>query len=155
LTAPEKGVGFLLYLDDLRPWRVSVEPSGTSTQGGISQPGTTWIYVDVGGRPSQVNQNIAVYAPEPGAPVGRSFEIAGAARVFEANVNWRVRDSGGREVATGHQLASIGTGPVWGTFLAHVDLPSSLTGKITLEVFWASPKDGSDQDLVQIPLQLP
>lgn len=134
-----------IHLDDARPWRVSIEPTGT---------GTTRINVDVGGRPSLVSRSIAVYGLDFGMQVPRSFTVAGAARVFEANVVWRLRNARGDEVATGHTLATMGTSPVWGTFEARVDVPSGVSGNVTLEVFWPSPKDGSDLDPVQIPLSV-
>jgi hypothetical protein len=134
-----------IYVDDARPWRVSVEPTGT---------GTARINVDIGGRPSFVNRNIAVYGLTPGDPVPRSFSVSGAARVFEANVAWRLRDASEKPVAQGNVTASVGTSPVWGTFEAKVEVPSGVTGRVTLEVFWGSPKDGSDQDVVRIPLSV-
>ena len=44
---------------------------------------------------------------------------------------------------------------MWGTFDTRIQLPTSAAvGNVTLEVFEASPKDGTDQGLVQIPLTL-
>lgn len=129
-------------LSDARPWRVTVGPG---------DPGVTRINVDVGGRPTFVNKNIAVYQPPPGIEASR-IVIQGAARVFEANVVWRIRDASGRVVAQDQTTASIGTSPVWGTFETTATVPAGVTGKVTLEVLWISPKDGSDQDLVAIPL---
>lgn len=136
---------YRLGLDDARPWRVSITPR---------QNGTLRLSVDVGGVPGTLNQNIAVYAPMIGQTMTGSITIAGQARVYEANVSWRLRDSGGREVARGFTTATNGSGPVWGSFQTTVPVPAGLSGRATLEVFWASPRDGSDQDLVSIPLQL-
>ena len=137
------GTIFLIGLDDARPWRVTIEPTGN---------GTARLNVDIGGQPQQVNKNVAVYAPVPGADTARTFTVSGAARVFEANVAWRVRDGAGREVATGNTLATLGTSPVWGTFETQVTVPASVSGNVTLEMFWASPKDGGEMDVVSIPL---
>lgn len=139
------GVGFTIFLDDARPWRVVLNPAAD---------GTTELFLDVGGAPQAVNRNIAVDLPSAG-PAARSFGIFGAARVFEANVAWRIRDSKGTEAASGHTLASIGTSQVWGTFSAVIAVPASVSGAVTLEVFWISPKDGGDQDVVKIPLTIP
>lgn len=136
------GAIFLLGLDDARPWRVSVEPTTA---------GTTRINVDVGGRPEWVTRNIAVYSLEPG-PAARTIIVRGAARVFEASVSWRVRDASRREVARGSTTATIGTSAVWGTFAANVGIPASLTGPGFVDVFWVGPRDGSEQDVVRLPL---
>ena len=112
------------------------------------------LYVDIGGDPRTVNQNIAVYSPIVGQSVTGSITISGAARVYEANVSWRLRDSSGRAVATGFTTATNGTGPVWGTFQTSAQIPAGLSGRATLEVFWGSPRDGTDQDVVSIPLQV-
>lgn len=136
---------YRLGLDDARPWRVSIQPGAA---GGMR------LYVDVGGVPGAVNQNLAVYSPIVGQTVTGNVTIAGAARVYEANVSWRLRDSGGREVARGFTTATTGSGPVWGSFQTTVPIPSGLSGRATLEVFWGSPRDGSDQDVVSIPLQV-
>ena len=141
---------FSIRVDDARPWRVAVERTGN---------GAARLYVDVGGRPSTVNENISVYVPVPqhGAgdrATGCTCKISGAARVFEANVAWRVRDGNGSEVSRGNTIASRGTSTVWGVFETTIAIPANVVGTPTLEVFWVSPKDGSDQDRVSIPLTL-
>lgn len=136
------GVAFAVELDDARPWRVTVMQSPLR------------VVVDIGGAPDAVSESVAVYAPRPGATVDRTFTVSGLARAFEANVNWRLRDSSGRVVATGFTTASIGTSAAWGTFEATVTVPTSVSGNVKLEVFWGSPRDGSDVGLVGIPLRI-
>lgn len=136
---------YRLGLDDARPWRVSITPW---------QNGAMRLYVDIGGVPGTVNQNIAVYSPINGQTVIGSITIAGAARVFEANVVWRLRDASGREVANGFTTATNGTSPVWGSFQTSAPIPAGLSGQATLEVFWGSPRDGSAQDVVSLPLTI-
>ena len=77
-------------------------------------------------------------------------------RTFEAAVLWRVRDGQNRIVAKGSTTASLGTSQQWGTFQFDVQLPASPpgTGDLFLEVYWASPKDGSDQGLVRVHLKV-
>jgi len=41
---------------------------------------------------------------------------------------------------------------VWGTFQTSIVIPASSTGNVTLEVYWQSPRDGTDTGLVQVPL---
>jgi len=141
-------VAIAIRLDDARPWRVATEPTGT---------GTARLYVDIGGTSADVNENIAVYlpAPEQGAgdrATGCTCAVRGAARVFEGNIGWRVRDGNGREVARGSAKASRGTGPVWGMFEATVTIPAGVAGQVSIEVFSLSPRDGSEQDVIRIPV---
>ena len=146
------GTIYQLKLDARYPWRIFA----------LANP--TRLVVDVGGTPQSVSDRIAVYSParmEPvgGAIVGRTppptgsqFTLSGAARTFEASVVWRVKDSSQKIVANGHTTASLGTGAVWGTFSTQVTLPGSVTGNVTIEVFEASAKDGSELGRVVIPL---
>lgn len=147
------GTTYLLGLDDARPWRISLEPAS---------PGTMWLTVDIGGHPQAISDSVAVYVPRPGdeitlgnAPSNpRTFVVKGTARAFEAHVAWRLKDSNQREVATGFATASLGTSPVWGTFSTEVKVPDGVSGVVTLEVFWPSPRDGADVGKVAIPLRV-
>ena len=128
-------------LDDARPWRAYM-------------PDPTQLVVEFGGDPRAVSDRIAVSAPKAGDPVnaGQQLQLTGSARVFEANVSWRLVDSTGKAVANGHFNASLGSSAVWGTFDTRIAVPSNVRGNFTLELFEASAKDGSPQGVVQIPL---
>ncbi|HUG06800.1 MAG TPA: Gmad2 immunoglobulin-like domain-containing protein [Candidatus Limnocylindria bacterium] len=145
-AAQPDGVAYSISLSDARPWRVSVEP-GSAT-------GTMRVLVDIGGHPQAVANGTAVYSPRPGATVSRDLNVIGVARAFEATGSWRVRDSSGREVAKGIFTTSVGTSAVWGTFAFRTQLPATVSGNVTLEVFQASARDGSDVNKVEIPLQI-
>lgn len=132
---------YRLALDDARPWRLFTIQQNPSR-----------IVIDIGGAPRAVSDRIAVYEPRAGNTVSRDVRISGAARVFEANVVWRLLESSGKEVASGHFNASLGTSIVWGSFDTTITIPASVSGNVTLEVFEASAKDGSPQGVVQIPL---
>jgi hypothetical protein len=132
-----RGVGYGISLDDARPWRV----------GALHNP--LRVVLDVGG--AAVSDSIAVYAPRAGE-TSRTLTISGFARVFEATVSWRIKDAAGREVAKGFTNASIGTSALWGSFQTTATVPANVSGNVTLEVFWASPRDGADLGLVRIPL---
>jgi hypothetical protein len=140
------GTGANVYrfeLDDARPWRAFM-------------PDKTQLVVEVGGDPRSTSDRIAVYGPTPGSTIdsriSRMFTLSGAARVFEANVAWRLKDASGKTVATGHFLASLGSSALWGTFDTRLPIPTGLVGPATLELYEASPKDGTEQGLVAIPL---
>lgn len=134
-----RGVGFGITLDDARPWRVAI----------LHNP--LRLVVDIGGTPQATSESVAVYSPRAGA-TSRTITISGLARVFEANVAWRIKDSAGREVARGFTTASIGTSPMWGSFQTTATIPGSVSGPVTLEVFWPSPRDGADLGVAQVPL---
>ena len=143
LTQAGKQVSvYQLALDDLRPWRVGV----------LVDP--VRIVLDVGGHPEALATNVVAYAPQPDAAVARTFTLSGMARVFEATVSWRVRDGRNAIIARGTATASLGTSPIFGGYDAGVTLPATASGKHVLEVFWSSPKDGADLDLVKIPIDL-
>jgi len=128
-----------VILDDARPWRAY-------TDGGK-------IVVDVGGDPRLVSDRISVDGPIFDQKVGPTLTLFGAARVFEANVVWRLKDSSQKIIASGHTNASLGSGEVWGTYRTTITIPASVSsGRLTLEVYEASPKDGSEQGLVSIPV---
>jgi hypothetical protein len=130
---------YVLELDDLRPWRVFT----------LASPAR--LVVDIGGAPQAVSDRIAVYQPTVGGTIGQTFVLSGAARVFEANVVWRVKDAKLKVVAEGHTLASLGTSPVWGTFQTTVSLPATVTGNVTIEAFEVSPRDGSEVGVASFP----
>ena len=130
--APDKATMYDLGFDDLRPWRVFT----------MSNP--TRIVVDFGGQQAATSDRIAVYGPVVGSTINRTFILSGAARVFEANVVWRVKDNRQKVLADGNAMATLGTSVVWGTFQTTVTLPATVTGNVTIEVFEVSPRDGSE-----------
>jgi hypothetical protein len=139
-----------IRLDDGRPWRVVTESTGA---------GTAHLYIDIGGSPADVNESIAAYLPVPGQGAGDratgcSCGVQGAARVFEASISWRVRDGNGHEVARGSTTASRGTSAAWGLFTATVTIPPGVVGQATIELYDVSARDGSEQDVIRIPVTL-
>ena len=94
---------------------------------------------------------VALVAPAFGATVDRTFQVSGMAHSFEANVVIRVLDDKQKEVLRTSTTATICCDP-GGTFDKTVQLPASITGKIFLEVFEASARDGSALNLITIPL---
>jgi hypothetical protein len=92
---------------------------------------------------------VDVAGPVSGQQVGSSFELVGCANVYEATVRYRLVGNG-RSVDS-FTTATCGTGCV-GEFRETISVPAG-SGPLTLEVFWDSPKDGSEQDKVTIPLE--
>jgi len=132
---------FRIELDDARPWHVSYISNSN-------------IAIEIGGDPRATSDRILVTAPKPGdvANSGAPLRVTGSARVFEANVSWRLLDSAGKEAASGHFNASLGSSAIWGTFAPTIPLPANVRGNLTLQLFESSPKDGTAQGVVQIPL---
>jgi hypothetical protein len=134
---------FRIELDDARPWRAYMLSASQ-------------LVIEVGGDPRATSDRIAVTAPKPGAIAnsGADLTLTGSARVFEANVVWRVLNQAGKVVANGHFLASLGSSAMWGTFNTRIPMPANVRGNLMLEVYEVSPKDGSAQGVVQIPLSV-
>jgi len=80
------------------------------------------------------------------------IKISGSARVFEATVSFRLRDSSGTVIAEGFTTASEGA-PGRGDYHGELAFTASGPGKGQVEVFEASAKDGSDTNKVIIPVQ--
>lgn len=104
---------------------------------------------------------IVVTSPVIGQPVGNPITITGLAEVFESTVQWRVLDSGGREIAKGFSTAHCVpqcvfefSPPGHGRFstTASYRLPREQSG--TVQIYWISPENGSQQDVINIPVVL-
>ena len=144
VATSQKGPGahetiYEIGLDDLRPWRTAIAFSPFR------------IIIDIGGDPRTIFDSNAVYVPAYGATVAPTFQVSGIAHNFEAHVDIIVRDERDREIL---RTATTGTNccDPGGTFAATVQLPAGTTGRIYLEVFEGSARDGSVTKLIRIPL---
>ncbi|MGQ9556866.1 MAG: Gmad2 immunoglobulin-like domain-containing protein [Desulfurispora sp.] len=98
---------------------------------------------------------IWVTYPLPNQVASVPLLVKGSAMVFEGTVSARLKNEQGQEIALGHTTATQGA-PGRGDFELRLTYPQPPSGsKGTLEVFWASPKDGSELDKVTIPLIWP
>lgn len=99
------------------------------------------------------SNNIEVITPHSEDVVKSGFTVRGNARVFENVVSIRLRDSEGNiltQTTTYAQSPDVG---LFGPFEKQINYATrDITG--VLEVYQASPKDGSDIDKVTIPLVL-
>jgi hypothetical protein len=91
-----------------------------------------------------------------------SVQTTGSARAFEATVSWEAMRQLSPDILTslgqGSFMTSAGA-PEFGTFDQTLTLVSAASepapdGKGTLRIFITSMKDGSQQDIVDIPLTL-
>ncbi len=97
--------------------------------------------------------NIKVSAPKDGDKITSPFALSGQARVFEAVVNFRLKDASGKIVTAGTALAKGGTSEKFSPFNYQVAIPKTAATVGTLEVYHTSPKDGSDQDVVAVAVK--
>lgn len=99
-----------------------------------------------------VSGRIRVYMPDPGDVVGLPLEISGDGQLFEGAWNYRIRDA--RGVVILERYATAGEADLDGfrSFRELVNYPAPRTSTGTVEVFTYSARDGSEQDLVKIPV---
>ena len=102
-----------------------------------------------------VTPHILVESPTPGATIHSPVTVTGTAATFEQAVNYTILGPDGQTIASGVTTA----GPVGATgeqgafsFTAAYTLGQSGLGRIV--VYQVSAKDGSDVDVVQIPVQI-
>jgi immunoglobulin-like protein involved in spore germination len=96
--------------------------------------------------------SIVVRQPLANARVHSPVAITGDASVFEAALQWRITDSGGRVLAQGSATASAGA-PGRGTFAITATFPSPATDTIaSVEVYDRSPRDGTIDEIVRVPV---
>jgi Spore germination protein len=116
-----------------------------------------WGHVGLSNQPFKRNINkvyepvIWVNFPVSGQKVSSPITLQGTAIIFEATVNYHLKDSAGNLLAEGYVMANAGA-PDRGDFQKSIEFKPSTTGKGTLEVFEVSPKDGSEINKVVIPL---
>ena len=101
-------------------------------------------------------QNIAVFSPAAGSEITLPFTFTGQARVFENSFLYRLKDKTGKIIASGTAYANSADMGQFGDFSITV---AGLTARpadaaVRLEVYDASAKDGSEIDLVSVPLKL-
>jgi len=96
---------------------------------------------------------ILVETPTAGDSVISPLHVSGSADVFEATFQLEVVDSSGQSLAAVTVHASSGTG-TRGTFTATVPYGITAPEDGALVAYDLSPKDGSRQDVVNIPLHL-
>lgn len=100
------------------------------------------------------SDNISITSPLPESTVANPVYVTGQARVFENVVSWRLRDNQGAEIATGTTEAAAPDMGQFGPFAFWLVVPATNSPTVTLEVFQASAKDGSDQDIVSFPIKM-
>lgn len=97
--------------------------------------------------------HIIVDTPIPNQHVSLPITISGQARVFENQFSYRIKDAQGNIIAGGTATAHSPDIGQFGPFTITIDSFSSpVRDTITIEVFNHSAKDGSEENLVRIPV---
>jgi hypothetical protein len=96
--------------------------------------------------------NIEVLSPRNGDKVKSGFAVKGNARVFENVVSIRLRDSMGNTLVETIAMANAPDTGQFGSFEKMIEF-ETLDTQGVLEVYQASPRDGSDTDKVSVPLE--
>ena len=107
------------------------------------------------GEIASASGNVVVTSLVPNQAFPSPFVILGRARAFENVINWRVRDQGGQELAAGNAMIDAPDAGRFGQYRIRAflrRLPAGTRGKV--EVFTISPRDGSEQDMVSVPVRL-
>jgi len=100
------------------------------------------------------DQNLLVVSPEPKSTVTSPLMVTGFGRTFEQTFGWRIKDSAGTVVASGFDMTDAASMGQFGPFSFEVFLPALASQSFTLQVFESSAKDGSDQSVVTVALNL-
>jgi|GEM_PF-1285968 len=103
--------------------------------------------------PAATEPNIIVSAPTSGQQLTSPFKVEGRARVFENQVNIRVKNKSGQVLITEKTLAKAPEAGQWGDFSISIGYQFFTTKEGVVEVYATSAKDGSEQDLVSIPVK--
>lgn len=97
--------------------------------------------------------SITLTAPTVNATLRSPVVITGDASVFEAALQWRISDTGGRVIAEGNTMASRGA-PGRGTYTVTVPYTVTTETVAFVEVYSRSAKDGNIDEIVRVPVTL-
>lgn len=101
-------------------------------------------------RPAK-QKNIVVSTPKPNSLITNPLLIKGMAQVFEGTVLFRLRDENKNILSKGYTTAESGV--EMSNFEGKLSFKKPANTKGILEVFWQSPLDGLEKDLVSIPVK--
>lgn len=96
---------------------------------------------------------IFLESPTPGETITSPVRLWGTANTFEASFIVRIEGADGSTIVEGPAMATSGTG-TRGTFDLPVTFPSAAGGPGTVVVYESSAKDGSEINVVEIPVTL-
>jgi hypothetical protein len=109
---------------------------------------------------ASVRPSILIEQPNPGASVANPLVVQGESNTFEATVRYAITSGGGDGlvVTEGFTTATGGNG-TWGSFEVIVDLSDFSSvyqpGPGSVIMWEDSPRDGSQLNIVEVPIVLP
>lgn len=98
--------------------------------------------------------NVVVTSLVPKQELANPFVILGRALAFESAVSWRVMDGRGNVIAKGVVTTDAPDIGQFGSFRARAfydRVPATANG--TVQVYTVSPRDGSERDIVHVPVK--
>ncbi|NQX58089.1 LysM peptidoglycan-binding domain-containing protein [Paenibacillus qinlingensis] len=103
--------------------------------------------------PLPSSTNIVVFEPLPSTRIAPGQYLRGSARAFEATINYQIRDAMGRSITTERAATASQGAPAFGVFDVQLQFDQSpATPNGSLMVYTRSARDGSIQDLVEVPV---
>lgn len=125
--------------------KASPEPTASASPTPTAQPSSV---VD----PAS-SDNIIVTAPLRGDAVQSPITVAGKARVFESALSIRLKDASGKVLVTQAVTTKAGEVGQFSDFQSSLPYLKPVAGaQGTVEVFTKSAQNGSEEDLIQIPV---
>lgn len=101
-----------------------------------------------------IEPNIKVTAPKENEVLSSPFKVIGIARVFEGTVNLKLSTIDGKILDQTTAQASLNA-PSWGDYEALISYqPLVMPTYAILQVYTISPKDGSENDIISVPVKL-
>lgn len=103
--------------------------------------------------PLPSSTNIVVFQPLPGMRIAPGQHMTGSARAFEATIHYQIRETTGRIVTQERAATTAQGAPAFGSFDVPLQFDQSPTAPNgILMVYTRSARDGSIQDLVEVPV---
>lgn len=103
--------------------------------------------------PFPSSTNVAVFEPLPGTRITAGQRLSGVARAFEAVVHYQIHGATGRIVTRERAVTTAEGAPAFGRFDSTLQIDESPVEQSgTLMVYTRSARDGSIQDLVEVPV---
>ncbi|MCZ7525442.1 MAG: GerMN domain-containing protein [Acidimicrobiia bacterium] len=132
--------------------RVSLALDGEPVEyvGGEGVPAADLTRADA----ANVTPMILVESPVPGEEVTSPLSVSGIANTFEGTVNYTLTDPDGLILEEGFTTAAMEEMGQWGPFELTIDFSVDREGLGALIVYEISPRDGSQQHLMEIPLRM-
>lgn len=145
-------IGFFVFWYTMGPTNQSEAAQGDSARVSPTPSATPTVPPQIATDPAS-SDNIVVVAPLRGNQVKSPINVMGKARVFESALSVRLKDATGLVVTEQNITTVPGEVGQFSDFSTSFHYPKQTPNtRGTLEVFSKSAQDGSEEDLIQIPV---